>query len=1341
MTDTGGRNHTRDIRREADAVAAAPVGAATQAGHLPPCDDSETPASEGQETVLTLSRSASVALTSLAPKFKQDQHDTYLQRLNAAVKDDKNRNIALTGRYGAGKSSVLDEFDQTTGAATLRLAISSLGPNEKGVSLTNRIQKDLVKQLVYSAAPATLRHSRFIRSIALSWKRAALEASVVVLVVGGVLAMLGWLPPVAGTGPDHHGGVRVLSWLVLSGLLVVMATVIRQVTHDRFQVAEVSAGGATISLSKPEHTYFDEYLDDIVHYFDNEDVDIVIFEDLDRFDDPHIFEALRELNTLLNKTNKRQGRTPLRFVYAVRDSLFELIGNETTTRPSDDPQSSAQGDPQTDGGAGPMSASTTELGDLATAEAIRANRTKFFDVVIPIVPFISHRNARELLDDLLTDAGIGGIERPLVSVIARHATDMRLLLNIRNEYLVFAERLLESQKVAPGLTASNLFALIGYKNFHLADFENIARQASVLDLLYDCRRELVRSNIERLEREKRVLATDRKRERARAPLAARLSQRLKVASLLARAASNYRQWSHLTWKVGTEQFDIEDLNEYQFWAAVADTASIQVVAAQSATVAGQVAYTFNEDELKGLLPEALEAGTWADIDNRLVASRVAEVDQSITFLRGASFRDLASTSNLKLSVIRATDGSLRLPNAEHVSSETDGEAEELTFRQLVLETMRSQLGCDLVLRGYLDRNFALYAAQFYGHFTGVDVANFIVQNVQTNTMEVDYQFDGPESVANLLNEADDDFLQTVSAYNIDVLSYLLDKDDPRAVTIIHQVADDPDNPDAKTFLTAYMTSSTARREQFVAHLTAKPWRNIFKHLAENPDIPEDARPSLFSAALCSAKEPQNYDLSTAVADYIADHYPEMAAFSDPNAGGSAAAVGILAGAGVQLPTIHTLQGDLLDLVVAGNHYALTASNLHIAVGDTQAADTHNHTDAYKYADASADHRDPEDVGVAELSLDRLREHKDVYRYILANPDEYLAAVDDDSQTPTTVRTAAALRAALNDVDAMDTWGDEHVRGLVDGSFPTSRLDDLTTVPASTWQALAAADRFRATLKNVEAYRAEIGIIDEPLGRLLELAGEIDTSDGPESTDGDELDRLAATYAVLNTSAIAAASDRVKLAVSVGAPKPLPVAKVDADSGDLLAPLLQAGLVEDDADTFKHFHGSGWSAIGPGVQESTNFAEFVTPDLVDGMVADVLRDSSASRKVGRHIVENAASFVPDNDTAALRETGRYAQANGIVLPVETIHRVVTAADNEHDQRVVLKLLRDTSPAASTENVVEVFRKLGNPYDQVARPGATFDLVKDDLHEALLNRLDGRVEFRKRTNREIYKVTVL
>lgn len=111
-----------------------------------------------------------IELRSLAPEYIEDHHKAYVSRLNAAVSDPRNENVALTGRYGARKSSILDEFvncqenpgnkkakkrkgkKKASSKKVLRISINTLGP-DKGKDLTNRIQKELVKQLVYRAKP------------------------------------------------------------------------------------------------------------------------------------------------------------------------------------------------------------------------------------------------------------------------------------------------------------------------------------------------------------------------------------------------------------------------------------------------------------------------------------------------------------------------------------------------------------------------------------------------------------------------------------------------------------------------------------------------------------------------------------------------------------------------------------------------------------------------------------------------------------------------------------------------------------------------------------------------------------------------------------------------------------------------------------------------------------------------------------------------------------------------------------------------------------------------------------------------------------------------------------
>lgn len=51
-----------------------------------------------------------------AKELDPRQHATYLRHLQDAVANMKDRNIALAGRYGTGKSSVLDKFERPAGS-------------------------------------------------------------------------------------------------------------------------------------------------------------------------------------------------------------------------------------------------------------------------------------------------------------------------------------------------------------------------------------------------------------------------------------------------------------------------------------------------------------------------------------------------------------------------------------------------------------------------------------------------------------------------------------------------------------------------------------------------------------------------------------------------------------------------------------------------------------------------------------------------------------------------------------------------------------------------------------------------------------------------------------------------------------------------------------------------------------------------------------------------------------------------------------------------------------------------------------------------------------------------
>ncbi|WP_394617145.1 hypothetical protein JNUCC0626_47300 [Lentzea sp. JNUCC 0626] len=1188
---------------------------------------------DGSTSTTPVAPAKQASLESLTSRYVAEQHGTYLRLLQEAVQNKRNLNIALTGRYGTGKSSVLDEFvDKREKDKTLRVAISTLGPTSETTTLTNRIQKELVKQLLYRAAPHDFPFSRFKRISPLSWKRALAEAVAVVAVVGGILAFLNLLPKVAATGANQPTTIRVLAWVGFALLAVLVLATLRRLIYGRWSVSDVSAAGATVKLTQQTATYFDEYLEEIVYFFDTAPHDVVLFEDLDRFDDPHIFEALRELNTLLNATAKRQRKdVPLRFVYAIKDSLFEELGSDTKKA----------------------------TGDTAAAETIRTNRTKFFDVVIPVVPFISHRNARELLDGLLKEHGVQeNINRALIALVAQYGTDMRLLKNICNEYAVFAERLLTPTKIAPGLTATNLFALVAYKNFHLRDFEKIARRESNLDTLYEHHKRLVRHAIDVREKHKRDLLSRAAMPKAVERAATKLGRRLVALGLAAKGASGSAGWSGIRFVVGSDLYEQNSVSSRVFWTQVAETGQITVQATHQGYQPVDVT-RLNRDQIAEVFPEVAEPEDWTQFDRRAGQGLLEALNAEIALLRGADFQDLVGKDRF-------------------TSSTEDGER---TFSQMVEEVMQSELARELVGRGYLDRNFTLYAAQFYGDFTGVDVANFLVQTVQPNKMSIDHSFTGPAAIANLLTEAPPDFLHTVSAYNIAVLDDLLQRDHPGAADIAATVAS-AFGAEAQEFLKAYLNSG-AQRPAFATLLSRRPWLQVFTHLISDDSIPADIRPSLVDAALRGCTSSTKYELGPEVRDYIAEHYLEMEAFTAPQPQTvTNEVVGLIAKADVVISRLAGLDSAMRDTLVGWHLYALTADNLRVALGTA-----------------------------GDVSFDSVRENSPVSDYCLTSQREYLEAVKHDDLTPYVALTETAVVEVLTTV--VNSWTTDELRTFISMAALESRLKQLDAAPEECWPDLAAHRLFESTATNVQAYSTSVGTIDGALARLLVEAGRITNDTTPD---------LAATVAVKVLNAADVIPDprqRVTLAVSLNLQEDIAPNEVEPVAGSLFALLLENELIEDSAAAFAHFRSAGWPALEAAIVKSKAFPEFMSPELLAGFIGELLGSKVVPRPIGDKIIDELQHYLPHEDAGVLSIAGNYAVAGQRTVTVDQLYRI---AASTRDRTLTLRLLATMSPLPPASETVDVLAPLGEPYSNFAnRNKVRFDLPVDDDHRTILSHL--------------------
>ena len=372
--------------------------------------------------------------------------------------DENVRNIALTGPYGSGKSSVLRTLMRDYPKAKyLNISLATLEddtlykdlidkdkedqqkkgeekndkkiPKEKD-EINHLIEYSILQQIIYKEKASKLRQSRLKRIQDIRLPKALRFAGLIVL--GLIAAIVIFEPKFLMVESLHSifscNAVCKKVWDSLCAVYLVgisiffigkifVATYNSKVNKLNFKDGEISIAENT--------SVFNKYLDEIIYFFEVTKYNVVIIEDLDRFETTHIFLKLRELNQLLNSSNAVGRR--IVFIYAVRDDIF----NDT-------------------------------------------NRTKFFDYITTVIPVINYSNAKDMLLNALTQHGVTDIPESTCKELGLYIDDMRILYNIVDEYLQYRT------KLGKGLESKNLLGMIVYKNYFPDDFSALHNRGGVV---------------------------------------------------------------------------------------------------------------------------------------------------------------------------------------------------------------------------------------------------------------------------------------------------------------------------------------------------------------------------------------------------------------------------------------------------------------------------------------------------------------------------------------------------------------------------------------------------------------------------------------------------------------------------------------------------------------------------------------------------------------------------------------------------------------------------------------------------------------------------------------------
>lgn len=1169
----------------------------------------------------------SPALLTLQPQFDDAAHSLYAGYLIAALKKPAKgapRNIALTGAYGAGKSSVLqrvsEEFFEraitislpTLGASTKRERTASSSGSRRGApSRTNLIQKEIVKQLLYLEKPGKMRGSRYQRIAPVRWSFAIVTSiaiaglAVVVLYLANALDRIVQLLPSDEQSP----------WIVYGAaffFVVIVALVVQVTLHDRVRIQQVGSGAASITLSGPSSNYFDEYLDEIVYFFEHTRTDIVLFEDLDRFDNSHIFETLRELNTLLNNSKQLGSNRAIRFVYAIKDSIFDSRGG------------------------------SEDSGDRSRQSVI-SNRTKFFDVVIPLVPFITHKSSASYITDILKVSGLT-IEPRLVDLVASHITDMRLIKNIHNEFLVFKQRVLSDVGVT-GLRPDRLFAMVVYKNIALSDFEKIRTAESALDVIYRCSRELVQQNLRRIDADVRGLSDilespDRADEQAR-----ELGDALEP--YIVGKLQQFALGTPVGFVLNGTTRSVDYFRTVGFWREM--NSGARQLEVQYQTRYGVATVEFPLAELAINLPGEVDVARWISESELTLTERISDLEEERAQIERATMKEL-----LELSY--EVD-----PQARERSLIPNGDAlpRSIPYQDLVGAAINNELAIELVRGGFIDMNYVLYVSEYKDVHLSASAMNYVVQFVQQDIADASYRFDSDLDIQSLLDHVGELALTSRTLFNVGVFDYVLSTARDK-ITPLFRVLSSWSEADQE-FVGNYL-SQGAHKEAFVRSL-ARESRRVFTHIAEGIRNEEIAYRYL-SAALEGASARIQYASSENLREMIANGPGRIGVLVSSLSESDAQRVAIvLSRLGVLFVDLNALDRSIRPKAVEQGVYEINATNLFAA------------------------------TAVEHPSLEVLRESfPAVAEHALLYVDAYLDVVEESKGAWFSVEDPERFIDVLEWVDKKDAV---HVIRTASLATPDCEVSDLAGVSISLWEPLAETGRLLPSVRNVKLYVDGKEDIGHSLATFLNETASLQT---PDAVDLNE--RVLLATLILNSTLIDV-DVKVSLVQSLRLEEVIPTSDILPQPGPLWGLLIREGMVADSADTFTYLSELDSSTRFGLIANSKKFSSYLEDVVLSATDLSIIVDDSTIPEEIRVGVLGRYPEIANIDETANSKFVAYAARHKLYLQSAVLRKM---AQLRGDTESLFELLSIRIALRKVENVHSVLVAMGGKFALLTSPGS-------------------------------------
>lgn len=367
-----------------------------------------------------------------------------------ALKEDSVTNIGLLGRFSSGKSSLVNSYlkqreeeIKSKRIKYVKISFAHFKSNENGegsknidnITNSNVLEKKIVNQLI------NLIDYRKINQTSFYVKRKIKDPEVILFITYiGTLIILKFCKWIYEN--DFLLYAILLTFSVTMTILYIRKLYLLVRIGYKFKFSKLE-----LDVNKNDEnvkSYFDVYLTEIIYVIENSGLNLIIFEDIDRFEITSIFERLHEVNGIINRKLKKDSNKNkcVKFLYVLREDIFN----------SDE------------------------------------DKVKFFDFIIPTPNVVNKSNSYNIFHQLFESSNHKKLDYNFLKEVSNYFTDVRVIKGIYNEFLIYYDMVVKEiyNGDEKNVDADRIFAIVVYKHILPKDFDLLQENQGVLyRLLFD----------------------------------------------------------------------------------------------------------------------------------------------------------------------------------------------------------------------------------------------------------------------------------------------------------------------------------------------------------------------------------------------------------------------------------------------------------------------------------------------------------------------------------------------------------------------------------------------------------------------------------------------------------------------------------------------------------------------------------------------------------------------------------------------------------------------------------------------------------------------------------------